>query len=38
VLPPGAFFGLALLIVGKNLIEQRIRQPIAVADNPVAAT
>lgn len=23
VLPPGAFFGLALLIVGKNLIEQR---------------
>jgi Na+-translocating ferredoxin:NAD+ oxidoreductase subunit E len=24
VLPPGAFFGLALLIVGKNLIEQRM--------------
>ncbi len=24
ILPPGAFFGLALLIVGKNLIEQRI--------------
>ncbi len=24
VLPPGAFFGLALLIVGKNLIEQRL--------------
>ncbi len=28
VLPPGAFFGLALLIVGKNLIEQRILSPI----------
>jgi len=38
VLPPGAFFGLALLIVGKNLIEQRISQPIAAADGPVAAT
>lgn len=25
VLPPGAFFGLALLIVGKNLIEQRLK-------------
>ena len=25
ILPPGAFFGLALLIVGKNLIEDRIR-------------
>ncbi len=24
ILPPGAFFGLALLIVGKNLIEQRL--------------
>ena len=24
ILPPGAFFGLALLIVGKNLIEQRM--------------
>ncbi len=24
ILPPGAFFGLALLIVGKNLIEERI--------------
>ena len=31
VLPPGAFFGLALLIVGKNLIETRIKQPIAAA-------
>lgn len=37
VLPPGAFFGLALLIVGKNLIEQRIRQPIVAADGSVAA-
>ena len=25
ILPPGAFFGLALLIVGKNLIEQRFQ-------------
>ncbi len=25
ILPPGAFFGLALLIVGKNLIEDRIK-------------
>lgn len=25
ILPPGAFFGLALLIAGKNLIEQRLR-------------
>jgi len=25
ILPPGAFFGLALLIAGKNLIEQRFR-------------
>jgi electron transport complex protein RnfE len=28
ILPPGAFFGLALLIVGKNLLEQRILSPI----------
>ena len=28
ILPPGAFFGLALLIVGKNLIETRIYQPV----------
>ena len=27
ILPPGAFFGLALLIVGKNLIEARIYAP-----------
>ena len=25
ILPPGAFFGLALLIVGKNLLEERFR-------------
>ncbi|MBC8212847.1 MAG: electron transport complex subunit E [Gammaproteobacteria bacterium] len=28
ILPPGAFFGLALLIVGKNLIESRIMAPV----------
>ena len=28
ILPPGAFFGLALLIVGKNLIESRIFAPV----------
>ena len=33
ILPPGAFFGLALLIVGKNLIEARILAPI---DPPTA--
>ena len=39
VLPPGAFFGLAFLIVGKNLIEKRIKQPIrSVSDEPVATT
>lgn len=37
VLPPGAFFGLALLIVGKNLIETRIKQPIPMAANEPAA-
>ncbi len=36
VLPPGAFFGLALLIAGKNLIEQRIRST-AQALTPAAA-
>ncbi len=39
VLPPGAFFGLAFLIVGKNLIEKRIKQPIrSVSAEPVATT
>ena len=38
VLPPGAFFGLALLIVGKNLIEQRITSPLPVATPPTEAT
>lgn len=39
VLPPGAFFGLALLIVGKNLIETRIKQPIpSVSAEPVPNT
>ena len=33
ILPPGAFFGLALLIVGKNLIESRIFAPV----NPATA-
>ncbi len=28
ILPPGAFFGLALLIAAKNLIETRIKQPL----------
>jgi electron transport complex protein RnfE len=35
ILPPGAFFGLALLIVGKNLIEERIRSTtVAVTAEP----
>ena len=36
ILPPGAFFGLALLIAGKNLIEQRFRST-AQALAPAAA-
>ncbi len=36
ILPPGAFFGLALLIVGKNLIEDRILSTTkAVSADPV---
>lgn len=31
ILPPGAFFGLALLIVAKNLIDQRLRRKPAAA-------
>jgi len=38
VLPPGAFFGLALLIVGKNLIESRLQIAPAPAASGVAAT
>lgn len=39
ILPPGAFFGLALLIVGKNLIESRIKQPIlSVSVKPLASS
>ena len=39
VLPPGAFFGLALLIVGKNLIETRIKQPIpTITAEPVTSS
>ncbi len=37
ILPPGAFFGLALLIVGKNLIEDRIVSTTkAVSVEPLA--
>ncbi len=37
ILPPGAFFGLALLIVGKNLIEDRILSTTkAVTTEPIA--
>jgi electron transport complex protein RnfE len=38
VLPPGAFFGLALLIVGKNLIEQRMLSTTAALSTTVAST
>lgn len=40
ILPPGAFFGLALLIVGKNLIEDRLLRvlPPAPAPMPVNST
>jgi len=39
ILPPGAFFGLALLIVGKNLIESRIFAPVNPATSePVLTT
>ena len=39
ILPPGAFFGLALLIVGKNLIESRIFAPVdPPAAEPVLTT
>jgi len=38
ILPPGAFFGLALLIVAKNLIEQRfISTAIALTEKPASA-
>ena len=36
ILPPGAFFGLALLIVGKNLLEERFKSN-AVALSPQTA-
>ena len=37
ILPPGAFFGLALLIVAKNLIESRlyVHQKVATSAQPV---
>jgi electron transport complex protein RnfE len=39
ILPPGAFFGLALLIVGKNLIEDRILSTAsAVSVTPVTSS
>lgn len=38
ILPPGAFFGLALLIVGKNLIEERFQSTaIALSEEPADA-
>jgi electron transport complex protein RnfE len=38
ILPPGAFFGLALLIVGKNLIEQRFQSTsVALTTDPAHA-
>ena len=33
VLPPGAFFGLALLIAGKNMVEARSRQKAGVIES-----
>ena len=33
ILPPGAFFGLALLIVAKNWVDLRPRKPITAIDN-----
>lgn len=37
ILPPGAFFGLALMIVGKNLIEDRIKSTTQlISPEPVA--
>lgn len=39
ILPPGAFFGLALLIVGKNLIEERlISTARSISAEPVASS
>lgn len=37
ILPPGAFFGLALLIVGKNIIESRIYIPKKTVDAQAVA-
>ncbi len=37
ILPPGAFFGLALLIVGKNLIEQRLLSTAAAVSSEAPA-
>lgn len=37
ILPPGAFFGLALLIVGKNLIEDRFRSTTVILSAQTAA-
>lgn len=37
ILPPGAFFGLALLIVGKNLIEQRLLSTAAAPSGQAPA-
>lgn len=39
ILPPGAFFGLALLIVGKNLIESRIfTSPVKTVDPAISTS
>lgn len=38
ILPPGAFFGLALLIVGKNLIETRIKSTSKVVTDEAQAS
>ena len=38
ILPPGAFFGLALLIVTKNWIDLRPRQPARIAETLVEQT
>jgi len=38
ILPPGAFFGLALLIVGKNLIETRIYIAPVKSVDPLASS
>ncbi len=38
ILPPGAFFGLAALIACKNVIDERLKQPVKTSASAINAT